>query len=305
MSPNTGPMLGASYSLAHQLGKLTTKSCPYPGDQLSPYNGDLFVELGHDQDRKEKILADNADNVALDAVQSSRPASLDDSGVSVAGTNTPAKCKNCGCPAPLDESEPMDTNDPVQEKYEWELKRVTDNDLALIKAWQANKLPISEIEHNSQVNTWFEYLPKRETDGSYRESRYRCYYCHKYSKEFLFHERYVSSFSKPEGIFHPLSFENKRAIMRHIKSPSHLHIINHLKEKQEYSNMQEISGLIKDKFEYLGTNKHLRLVYSEIKMYNSYESHKQMVFLQKKHNVKIGNRCGNSKTAKKMSLSIR
>ena len=301
VSSQSGQIVGETYSLAHQLGKLTTKACPAPSDQVSPYNGDLFLDLEHAQDLKERIMENNA-------AQSSGATALDDSGVSVAGTSTSAKCKKCGCPAPLDESDAMDTSDAGQDndaKYEWEQKRVTDEDLALMKRWQSNKLPTSEIENNAEVNTWFEYLPKQASDGSYKESRYRCFYCHKYSKDFLFHERYLSDFSKPEGIFHSLSFENKRAIMRHVKSKSHLHIINELKEKQEYSNTQEIAGLIKDKFEYLGTNKHLRLVYSEIKMYNSYRSHKQMVFLQKKHNVNMGNRCGNWHTAKKMTLSIR
>ena len=286
--------------MAHDIGKLK-KPC-FPADQVDPRNGDLFLHLDVAQDRKEKILESNKDNPS----QSAAASSLDDSGVAIPETSNQANCKYCGCTASPD-TDAMDTSgDPVQEsKYEWEQKRVTDSDIALMRKWQPNKLPVHEIESNAKINTWFEYIPIKANDGSYKESRYRCYYCHKYGPQFLFHKRYLSDLQKTEGIFLPISASNKNKIMGHANSRSHIHIINELKRKQDYTMENDIAGIIADKFEYCVTNRHMRLVYSAIKMYNSYESHRQMVFLQEKHKVFMGNRCGNAKTAKKMTLSIR
>ena len=212
--------VGDAFSLAHRLGKMSTKVC-YPRDQGPHENGALLVGLEVAQRRKEKILASNTDYPSGGSDNT-----LDDSGVSTHDTGSSARCRNCACP--VADTDDMDTssNEPIQDsKYEWERKRVTSADLEIMKRWQGNKLPLQEIEHDGRVNTWFEYLPIQANDGSYRESRYRCYYCHKYGKDFLFHKRYLSSFSKSSGIFHPISAKNRNAILAHAKSKSHRHII--------------------------------------------------------------------------------
>ena len=53
-------------------------------------------------------------------------------------------------------------------KYEWEQNLVTDDQIRLMREWQSEKLPVDEIAENENINTWFEYLPKRGLDGNFR-----------------------------------------------------------------------------------------------------------------------------------------
>ena len=112
------------------------------------------------------------------------------------------------------------------------------------------------------INHWFELLPKKDEHGSYAGSHYRCNKCFVHGKEFLFHEKYMTELSDKDGVLKPLKHLNRKIIKDHYLRPSHIAVIRQLKKKEDQMIEEQISGIIQDKVQYKGTNKHITLVYS-------------------------------------------
>ena len=253
-SPRWSYQIGMTYSEAHNIGQNAIKTCR-PTDEIPHDTAEEDNEFDVTKKRKQKLIDSypNKKNCERKLV--------------CVGTQTDHDSNqdvDMDQDQAQDDIQPMDTSSGGNSVVEqsWEESIVKEEWIQKMKQWQANKLPIEEIEKNPNIYHWFEYLPIQSMGGSYAKSRFRCQKCHKYGPEFLFHEHLMSALSKEEGVLYDLSKDNRRSILHHHLSPMHKHIISDLKKKEQKRIEYEISGLISDKVELEGTNIHMYLVFT-------------------------------------------
>ena len=239
-SPQESSAIGQVFDMAFDDGQDDTQTC-YPNDIVPHSSAVLDLNLEVLKKRKERMLQLYQGNSNTVTQQQCTCGPNNNAGTSSNNAVDSAEANNV---------------------EDWEKSIVTDEMADIMKKYLATKLPVDDIIQDSTINHWFELLPQKDQYGSYANSHFRCNKCYKHGPEFFFHKKYLSDLSKEEGILKPLKKDNSRIIREHHLQPSHVAVIRQLKKKEELRIDEEISGIIHDEVQLIGTNKHMTLVYS-------------------------------------------
>ena len=167
-----------------------------------------------------------------------------------------------------------------------------------IQNHQANLLDTSLIQSNSE---WFQYLPNSE-DGS--KSRFNCFHCSTYSKEFFIQEK--SEFAEKEGVLKATKRENSQAIRRHVKSAGHQKTMDIYQRRVAAGMFEDVDNAIKSREypDYETTNNAFRGIFLLNKRGRPFTDFKDLLNYGSVVGGNIGPGCKSPFTGTEMTFTI-
>ena len=167
-----------------------------------------------------------------------------------------------------------------------------------IQNHQADLLDTSLIQSQSE---WFQYLSNSE---DVTKSRYNCFYCSTYTKEFFIKEK--SEFADKEGVLKTTKRENNQAIRRHAKSAGHQKTMDIYQRRAAAGMFEDVDNAIKSREypDFEKTNNGFRGIFLINKRGRALADFKDLLNYGSVVGGAIGPGCKSPQTGKEMTFTI-